>query len=218
MSATLPLPSAVSRPAEALRGRIGRSPGSGFPAAPHRYRLHLADGCPESATVAVVHRLLGLAAVLPVTPLSPAPGDGRGHLALHGLYEATRHRHPGPFSAPVLSDDWTGRIVSNHTPDIVRDLVLRFRAPVAPELCPAGLGPDIDAFEELLDRRPDEALAFAETRLAARSHLFGSGLTTADIRLWAHCATGRGAGESGAPGPHVGAHLRNLEEHPAFQV
>lgn len=109
-------------PVPAFRGRIGQDPRSGYHAVPHRYRLYLTPSCPECLRIAVTHDLLGMGDTLPVTllPALPDTADG-GHGALRPLYEAGSHRHPGPALAPVLGDDWTGRIVSTHAPDILRD-------------------------------------------------------------------------------------------------
>ncbi|NLU70616.1 glutathione S-transferase family protein [Streptomyces sp. HNM0574] len=193
-----------------FRGRIGSRPGSGFHAAPHRYRLYLAPPGPASVRIAVTHRLLGLDAVLPVTLLPPAAPDA-GHPVLRGLYEATRHRCEGPFAAPVLGDGWSGRIVSNHAPDIVRDLAGCFGTGTGPELFPAALTRDIARFEALLEECGDEGLREAERRLAGRGHLLGETLTAADVHLWSRLP---------APGerPVLDAYRQRLARtHPAFR-
>src|SRR3954469_18755729 len=113
----------VRRPAPAFRGRLGRDARSGHHAVPRRYRLHLSTACPDGLRIAISHSLLALDDVCPVTFLPAVPDcpDG-GHSALRPLYEASAHRYAGPAHAPVLGDDWSGRIVSTHTPDILRDL------------------------------------------------------------------------------------------------
>ncbi|GGZ44408.1 hypothetical protein GCM10010344_07140 [Streptomyces bluensis] len=71
--------------------------------------------------------------LLPAVPDAP----GGGHLALRPLHDASEHRHRGPAVAPVLSDDWSGRVVSTHAPDILRDLPRRFGGD-GPVLHPCG--------------------------------------------------------------------------------
>ncbi|WP_183066220.1 glutathione S-transferase C-terminal domain-containing protein [Streptomyces sp. gCLA4] len=192
-----------------FRSRIGRDARSGFPAVPHRYRLHLTPSCPSSLRIAVTHSLLGLRDVLPVTSLPAVPNapDG-GYVALRPLYEAGAHLYPGPALAPVLSDDWTGRIVSTHTPDIVQDLTRRFGGPTGPDLHPHGADAHIKSIGRLCDRginaaaqragqagadvaARDDALATLlrglgslERRLTSADHLLGERLTAADVQVW----------------------------------
>ncbi|MGW9069089.1 glutathione S-transferase C-terminal domain-containing protein [Streptomyces yangpuensis] len=192
-----------------FRSRIGRDARSGFPAVPHRYRLHLTPSCPSSLRIAVTHSLLGLRDVLPVTSLPAVPDapDG-GYVALRPLYEAGAHLYPGPALAPVLSDDWTGRIVSTHTPDIVQDLTRRFGGPSGPDLHPHGADAHIKSIGRLCDRginaaaqragqagadvaARDDALATLlrglgslERRLTSADHLLGERLTAADVQVW----------------------------------
>ncbi|GAB7035322.1 glutathione S-transferase C-terminal domain-containing protein [Streptomyces sp. NPDC021749] len=191
-----------------LRGRIGGDARSGHYPVPHRYRLHLTPSCPQSLRIAVTHGLLGLGGTLPVT-LLPAVPDGREgeYAALRPLYEASSHQHPGPAAAPVLSDGWTGRIVSTHAPDILRDLAEQFRGD-GPELYPAHARDDIEEVARLCEHDLHEAAQRAgrlgigscghqealdtlfraldalEGRLAGRDHLRGGELTLADVHVW----------------------------------
>ncbi|CAM5606918.1 glutathione S-transferase C-terminal domain-containing protein [Streptomyces fumanus] len=198
-------------PSDALppfRGRIGRDARSGHYAVPHRYRLHLSLSCPHCLGIAITHRLLGLDDALPLTLLPDVPDepDG-GHSVLRPLYEASSHRYPGPAAAPVLSDDWTGRIVSTHAPDIARDLAEHFGTG-GPALYPRGTEAEIDAVRHLCaqgvtaaaqtagaaDTDPEEraralagllrVLGSLEWRLAARDFLLGDSITAADVELW----------------------------------
>ncbi|MFD9412349.1 hypothetical protein ACFWBN_35825 [Streptomyces sp. NPDC059989] len=108
-------------PAPALRGRIG----AGFSPVPHRYRLYLSAGCPRSLRVTAALAELGLADSVAATVLAPAPGadaDAPGHTALRLAYEAAGHHFDGELTVPALVDTWSGRVVSNHTPDILDDL------------------------------------------------------------------------------------------------
>ncbi|MFD9337481.1 hypothetical protein ACFWBF_24200 [Streptomyces sp. NPDC060028] len=125
-------PARLSRtgPAPVLRGRIG----AGFSPVPHRYRLYLSAGCPLSLSVSRALVLLGLEGSVATTLLAadsgasagasadPSADPSDGHAALRRAYEATGHHHAGPLAVPALCDTWSGRVVSNHTPDILDDL------------------------------------------------------------------------------------------------
>ncbi|MES9520509.1 glutathione S-transferase C-terminal domain-containing protein [Streptomyces capoamus] len=196
------------RTAPVFRGRIGRDARSGHYAVPHRYRLHLSTACPDGLRLAVGHSLLGLDASCPVTLLPPVPDcPGGGHSALRPLYEASAHHYTGPALAPVLSDDWSGRIVSTHAPDILRDLD-RFGPQGRTRLYPAGLESVIEAVERMCAEGIEEAaqragraaadpaeraaaldvlldtLGRLERRLGAEEYLADDRLTAADVELW----------------------------------
>ncbi|MFJ3880158.1 glutathione S-transferase C-terminal domain-containing protein [Streptomyces sp. NPDC090077] len=201
---------ATTRPtaAPSFRSRIGRDAHSGYPAVPHRYRLHLSPSGPSCLRIAVTHGLLGLEDALPMTllPAVPDAPDG-GHLALRPLYQASAHRYPGPAVAPVLSDRWTGRIVSTHAPDILQDMGRRFDAD-GPRLYPAGADERIEAVGRLCEQGinaaaqragqsgtdPElraralttllRALGALERRLTVSEYLLGGELTAADVQLW----------------------------------
>ncbi|MFG3346126.1 glutathione S-transferase C-terminal domain-containing protein [Streptomyces sp. NPDC048018] len=195
--------------APAFRGRIGRDEHSGHYAVPHRYRLHLAPADPGCLGVAVTHGLLGLDDTLPLTVL-PALADTPegGYAVLRPLYEASAHLYRGPAAAPVLSDGWTGRIVSTHVPDIRRDLALRFRGD-GPELLPEDRQDEIRAVADLCERSVNAAaqragelglddtsahhdplavlfaaLGSLERRLARGPYVLGDALTAADVTVW----------------------------------
>jgi putative glutathione S-transferase len=214
----------------AFRGRIGADASSGFYAAPHRYELFLSPSCPSCLRIAITHGLLGLEGtvalrLLPADPsdfadpsVSSSAGIGsaarsagfRGaddYSALRAAYEATCHGHPGPAAVPALTDRWTGRVVSNHAPDILRDLALRFPREEL-ELYPAGAEGEIGALTALLDTRltgaaqragrcdasPESreaalgtllgALHTVEDRLTRGPYVLGERLTAADVHLW----------------------------------
>ncbi|GHK03980.1 hypothetical protein SY2F82_57770 [Streptomyces sp. Y2F8-2] len=200
------LPSA--QPVPAFRGRIGCDARSGHYAVPRRYRLHLSPACPHCLRIAITHSLLGLEDVCPVTLLPAVPdGPGGEYSALRPLYEASAHRYPGAALAPVLSDDWSGRIVSTHAPDIMRDLARHFGTD-HPALYPQGLDAEIDGVQRLCEQGIDAAaqragrvdadteerdaaltsllytLRSLEGRLARQEYLFGDQLTAADVELW----------------------------------
>ncbi|MET9364553.1 glutathione S-transferase C-terminal domain-containing protein [Streptomyces sp. NPDC006632] len=206
------VPSRPSRPSvPAFRGRIGSDASSGYYAVSRRYRLHLSPSCPHCLRIAITHSLLGLGETLPVALLPAVPDslDG-GYRALRPLYEASSHRHHGPATAPVLSDDWTGRIVSTDTPGILRDLARHFGddASSRPVLHPAGAEEDIESVGRVCEYGVNEAAqqagradADAATRQAALSSLLrsldslerrlvrhdfvlGDEMTSADVELW----------------------------------
>ncbi|MFJ6983080.1 MULTISPECIES: glutathione S-transferase C-terminal domain-containing protein [unclassified Streptomyces] len=197
-----------ARPAPAFRGRIGRDARSGHYAVPGRYRLHLSPADPDGLRIAVTHSLLGLDRACPVTVLPAVPDcpDG-GHSALRPLYDASAHRYTGPAVGPVLSDDWSGRIVSTHGPDIARDLARRFGGGRA-VLHPCGAESEIEAVERMCAQGIEEAaqragaaaageperaaaldtllatLGVLERGLAAQPYLISHQITAADVELW----------------------------------
>ncbi|MEW1634288.1 glutathione S-transferase C-terminal domain-containing protein [Streptomyces sp. NPDC093801] len=191
-----------------FRSRIGRDARSGYPAVPHRYRLHLAPSAPHCLQIAITHGLLGLEDSLPLTllPAVPDAPDG-GYLALRPLYQASSHQYPGPAAAPVLGDRWTGRIVSTHAPDILQDLGRRFDTRGA-RLYPDGADAAVEAVRLLCEqdvnaaaqragrsgadpRARDAALAVLlrglgalERRLASSAYVLGGKPTAADVQVW----------------------------------
>jgi putative glutathione S-transferase len=214
---------------------------------PHRYRLHLTLSCPHCLQIAVTHSLLGLDDTLPVTLLPVLPdAGGDGYLALRPLYEATSHQHPGPAVAPVLSDDWSGRIVSTDPAEILTDLARRFRGP---DLYPSGAEGAVGAVRQLCERsinapaqragRSDatpaeraralasllDGLATIERRLDARPYLLGEDMTLADVELWVTLVRldtvhrwhlDAAAVQRIAEHSQVWAYARRLAGHPAF--
>ncbi|MFE5215682.1 MULTISPECIES: glutathione S-transferase C-terminal domain-containing protein [unclassified Streptomyces] len=199
---------AADRPAPAFRGRIGRDARSGHYAVPGRYRLHLSTACPGGLRIAVAHSLLGLDTVCPATHLPAVPDCPEGgHSVLRPLYEASAHRYPGPAIAPVLSDDWSGRIVSTHAPDIMRDLDRRFGGD-RPSLYPCGAESEVEAVERMCAQGIEQAAQRAgsaagapverdralgmlletmgalERRLEGRTYLIRDEITAADVELW----------------------------------
>ncbi|MFJ3899864.1 glutathione S-transferase C-terminal domain-containing protein [Streptomyces sp. NPDC090083] len=199
---------ATDRCASAFRGRIGRDARSGHYAVPGRYRLHLSTACPDGLRVAVTHSLLGLDTVCPVTLLPAVPDDPEdGHSVLRPLYEASAHRYPGPIVGPVLSDGWSGRIVSTHAPDILRDLARRFGNEQL-ALYPCAAESEIEAVELMCAERIEDAAqragsVFGESVrcdtaptplletldaldrwLVGRTYLIRDEVTAADVELW----------------------------------
>ncbi|MDT0609022.1 glutathione S-transferase C-terminal domain-containing protein [Streptomyces lancefieldiae] len=208
-------------PAPAFRGRIGRDPRSGHYAVPRRYRLHLAPDHDDCLRIAVVHGLLGLDRVCPVTVLDAVPdcSDG-GHSVLRPLYEASAHRYRGPAVAPVLSDHWSGRIVSTHARDIMRDLARYFTPAAGPVLYPAGAEAEIEGVELLCARTADPAalpdvLDLLERRLTAHAYVLGDRPTAADVEVWVALVR-HDSPRRAADHPALWSHVRRLTAHPAF--
>lgn len=197
-----------ARTAPAFRGRIGRDARSGHYAVPRRYRLHLSTACPDGLRIAVAHSLLGIDDICPATflPAIPDCSDG-GHSVLRPLYDASAHRYAGPALAPVLSDDWSGRVVSTHAPDITRDLARRFGGGRL-ELYPCGAEPEIEGVERMCAQGIEAAAQSAgavgaeraerdeglETLLRSldaldrwldgRAYMIRDQITAADVELW----------------------------------
>ncbi|MGW7265282.1 glutathione S-transferase C-terminal domain-containing protein [Streptomyces sp. NPDC054842] len=208
-----------------VHSRIGDGLAGGFYPAPHRYQLYLSPDCPRSLRVAVTVHLLGLGDF--VATLSAEPGGPDRTDALRGAYEATWHHYDGPLAVPALCDRWTGRVVSNHTPDILRDLArLADRTGgEAPALRPRALAADIDALRELLDAdvtpaaqpgRRSAALALLDGRLASAPYALGHELSAADVDLWVALVHLDSPGALG-PYEHLRGYVRRLGAHPAFR-
>ncbi|WAZ19393.1 glutathione S-transferase C-terminal domain-containing protein [Streptomyces cinnabarinus] len=191
-----------------FHGRIGQDARSGHYAVPRRYRLHLSTACPDGLRIAVTHSLLGLDDTCPavVLPAVPDCRDG-GYAALRPLYDASTHRYTGPARAPVLSDAWSGRIVSTHAPGIARDLARHFGTG-GPQLRPCGAESEIEAVERMCAKgiaqaaqlagsaggdEPERAAAadrLAQTLdalerwLLGREFMIRDQITAADVELW----------------------------------
>ncbi|MEV7679164.1 glutathione S-transferase C-terminal domain-containing protein [Streptomyces sp. NPDC088341] len=213
-----------------FRDRIGAGPGGGYYPVAHRYHLYLSLGCPLSLRVSITLGLLGLKDSISTTLLpspsggSPSRSDGSDALAaLRTAYETTRHHYDGPLTVPALCDLWSGRVVSNHTPDILDDLAVHFTDQDdtgLPRLRPAALAADIDAVRELLAEGLDQdpALDLLERRLASRPYLLGETLTAADVDLWvALVHLDVDSLRRVAAGDRLWSYVRRLGTHPAFQ-
>ncbi len=216
-----------------VRQRIGVAGGHGFYPAPHRYALYLTPRRADALRVAVTVRLLGLAETLALVPLE-GPGSP-AYESLRRSYEATRRHYAGPLTVPALCDRWTGRVVSNHTPDILRDLHGRFGPAESAEcgacaLRPARLGAETDRLEAAWDftgavpgTAPLDAVA---ARLRRAPYVLGERLTAADVDAWsALVALGALPETGGAPHQALATHpgravltawARGLADRPAF--
>ncbi|WP_262697798.1 MULTISPECIES: glutathione S-transferase C-terminal domain-containing protein [Streptomyces] len=205
-----------------IRSRIGTDLAGGFYPAPHRYEVYLSPGCPCSLRVAITLALLRLGDSIATTLVASPGATSEAATSLRGAYEATWHHYDGPLSVPALCDRWSGRVVSNHTPDILRDLATRLGdpgEPGRPRLRPAVLAADIDAVRALLADLP-AALAPLDARLASGPFVLGGELTAADVDLWAALVYLDDRDTDGVPlatrYPRLAGYVRRLRSHPAF--
>lgn len=225
-------PSATARP-HRFRGRIGVGLAGGFYPAPHRYQLYLSEGCQRSLRVSITLALLGLEHSTATTVLTCPAETPDAFASLRRAYEATWHHYDGPLTAPALCDRWSGRVVSNHTPDILRDLAdladladLRDgEGPGLPALRPPALAAEIDALRELLTRdvtpaSPPHAraatLTLLDHQLAASPYVLGEAITAADVDLWVALTHLDTAGGALSAYLHLDGYVRRLGRHPAF--
>ncbi|OPC84280.1 hypothetical protein B4N89_28110 [Embleya scabrispora] len=255
-----PLPGleTIRPPMQRFRGRIG----AGFRAEPYRFHLYLCLACPKSLRVAITRDLKGLGDVVGTSLVDPVrdgrgwafrDGDGHGLDPVGGFaflreaYEATEYHYDGPVSVPVLWDRWSGRIVSNHAPHVLRDLATAFGG--GPDLYPADRREELCALETLFEEDVTDAaqragrapagsrraeamdtvlatLAVAERRLAVRPFLLGDRLTSADVHLWVTLvhldAVHKRHLDAAdvhrlAAHPHLWAYARRLNLIPAFR-
>ncbi|MFD9455062.1 glutathione S-transferase C-terminal domain-containing protein [Streptomyces sp. NPDC059985] len=197
-----------SAPVPAPRGRIG----AGFSPAPHRYHLYLSTGCPRSLRVRTALAVLGLTGCVGTTLLGP-PAT---HAALRRAYEAAGHHYDGALAVPALCDTWSGRVVSNHTPDILDDLAVRLAG--RPDLSPPVPARHAAAVRALLDgaaphAERSAALDFLDRLLALHPYALGDRPTLADVDLWVALLDPT---VLPAAGPHSRSYVRRLRAHPAF--
>ncbi|ROQ59354.1 putative glutathione S-transferase [Streptomyces sp. 840.1] len=217
----------VTVPSSRIHSRIGVGLAGGFYPAPHRYELFLSASCPRSMRISITLALLGLQDSVATTFLGHPAGAPEALASLRSAYEATLHHYDGPLTAPALCDRWSGRIVSNHTPDILRDLagLLSGHDEARPSaLRPPELAADIEALRELLDRdvtpragrtQRSAALDLLERSLAPRPYALGEELTAADVDLWVALVHLGPAGTLGAR-PRLQEYVERLGGHPAF--
>ncbi|MFI6787711.1 glutathione S-transferase C-terminal domain-containing protein [Nonomuraea sp. NPDC050383] len=211
-----------SRPIYPFQDRVTADGSSGYRAEPGRYHLYVAWVCPWAQRAAIARKLAGLEDVVSLSYVDDdrdgrgwafrerrGPDPVNGFTLLEQAYEATEPGYRGHISVPVLWDRRTGRIVSNHFPDITLDLGTQFREWADPsvDLYPEDRREEIDALnEEILQEvnhapgrvaaagtqdeyeesrhRAVAALERLEERLATRRFLLGDRITEADVRLW----------------------------------
>ncbi|MGY0055860.1 glutathione S-transferase C-terminal domain-containing protein [Streptomyces sp. LZ34] len=212
------------RPRHTFRSRIGVDVAGGFYPAPHRYQVFLSQGCPRSLRVSITLDLLQLNDSV-TTVFLPSPAAAG---SLRGAYEATWHRYDGPLTVPALCDRWSGRVVSNHTPDILRDIADHLSEPGRahlPRLRPPALATDIDAIGELIEsdltpagRRTTSlaALGLLDRRLMSGPYVLGEKLTAADVDLWVALVHPDTAALLSRY-DRLRSYVRRLGGHPAFR-
>ncbi|MGW0627631.1 glutathione S-transferase C-terminal domain-containing protein [Streptomyces sp. NPDC002758] len=181
-----------------------------------------------SLRISITLGLLGLTDSVATTFLAHPAETPDAFTSLRRAYEATVHHYDGPLTAPALCDRWSGRIVSNHTPDILRDLagLLSGHDGACPSaLRPPALAADIDALRDLLDRdvtpaaepsRRSAALDLLDRRLAGQPCALGEELTAADVDLWVALVHLGPAGTLSSH-PRLRDYVRRLGDHPAFR-
>ncbi|MEU7827494.1 glutathione S-transferase C-terminal domain-containing protein [Nonomuraea sp. NPDC049129] len=205
-----------------FHGRITADGSSGYPAAPGRYHIYNAWHCPWAHRSAIVRKLAGLEDVVSLSYVDDerdargwafrerrGPDPVNGFTLLAQAYEASEPGFAGHISVPTLWDRVTGRIVSNHYPDITLDLATEFEEWADPSvrLYPAESRAEIDelneqilrdvntaapkiagaATQETYEQLRGETVAALERldeRLADRRFLLGDAITEADVRLW----------------------------------
>lgn len=214
-------------PSPRFHSRIGVGLAGGFYPAPHRYELFLSAGCPRSLRISITLALLGLKDSVATTLLTRPAETPEAFASLRRAYEATVHHYDGPLTSPALCDRWSGRIVSNHTPDILRDLagLLSGHDEARPSaLHPPALAPEIEELRDLLESgvapsaEPSvraAALDLMERRLSLRPYALGAELTAADVDLWVALVQ-PGAAGSLCSYPRLQEYVRRLGDHPAF--
>lgn len=218
---------ARSSTAHSFHSRIGVGLAGGFYPAPHRYELFLSAGCPRSLRISITLCLLGLNDSVATTLLTHPAETPEAFASLRRAYEATVHHYDGPLTSPALCDRWSGRIVSNQTPGILRDLagLLSGHDEARPSaLHPSALAPDIEDLRDLLEQsvtpsaRPSArtaALDLLERQLPLLPYALGAELTAADVDLWV-ALTRPGAAGSLCSYPRLQDFVRRLGDHPAF--
>jgi glutathionyl-hydroquinone reductase len=126
------------RPESQFRSVITADGSSGFRAAPGRYHLYVAYGCPWAHRTLIFRKLKGLEDLVSVSIASPSdrdrgwaftdefPGASRdevnGFRYLHEAYTAADPRYTGTVTVPTLWDRKTRTIVNNESPEIIRML------------------------------------------------------------------------------------------------
>ncbi|KUN81497.1 hypothetical protein AQJ66_24165 [Streptomyces bungoensis] len=190
--------------------------------------MFLSASCPCSLRISITLGLLGLTDSVATTFLAHPAETPDAFAALRRAYEATVHHYDGPLTAPALRDRWSGRIVSNHTPDILRDLagLLSGHDAARPAVQrPPACATDIDALGELVERdltagaepsRRSSALDLLERRLAGHPYALGEELTAADVDLWV-ALVHLGPADALNARPRLRDYVRRLGNHPAFR-
>ncbi|MEM6310576.1 MAG: glutathione S-transferase C-terminal domain-containing protein [Pseudomonadota bacterium] len=218
---TQTLPSgAWERQRSTIRHWIEADHTAAFPAESGRYHLFVAWNCPWAHRTLLVRAVKGLQSDISVSVARPNRTDQGwvfdetgefadpllGARAVHEVYSEDPSGYTGRLTVPVLWDTNTRRIVNNESADISRMLNTAFRDH-GPDLAPAALIPDIDAWnakiyaslnngvyragfastQDAYESAAYEvfaALDEIETHLTNSEWLCGDVLTEADLRLF----------------------------------
>src|SRR3954462_2470727 len=210
------------RPRATFREWVSADGSTPFPAVAGRYHLYVSWACPWAHRTVIGRLLKGLEDVIPMSVVDPIRDDRgwaftggeyvdpiNGFSFLAEAYEATDARYDGRISVPVLWDPREGRIVNNESADILRAFTTVFgdlgRDDV--DLCPEGMRDEIDALNERIYERLNNAVYVAgfstdqrhyertvetmfatldelDDRLAGRRFLFGDAPVETDWRLF----------------------------------
>ena len=217
---TISVAGRVGNPHYPIQGRITADGSSGFPAEPGRYHLYVSLACPFAHRTIIARKLLGLEDVVSLSVVDPIrdergwaflerPDPVNGFQFLSEAYLATDPDFSERYTVPCVWDRQTGRLVSNHFPDITIDLETQFGAVARPgvDLYPEDLRDEIDAINEVVyaevnfgvyragfatsQQAYEDAvdvvfsrLDWLEERLSRQRFLVGDRLTEADIRLF----------------------------------
>jgi putative glutathione S-transferase len=150
-----------------LDGRITADGRDGWPAAPDRYRLVVARGCPWANRTMIVRRLLGLEGALSMGICGPEhdwrswtfdldPGSVDPVLGIHWLRQAYEKAVPGydrGVTVPAIVDIPTGAVVTAAFGHITLDMEHEWAAwhrPGAPDLYPDRLRAEIEEVSALV--------------------------------------------------------------------
>jgi putative glutathione S-transferase len=150
-----------------LDGRITADGRDGWPAAPDRYRLVVARGCPWANRTMIVRRLLGLERALSMGICGPEhdwrswtfdldPGSVDPVLGIHRLREAYQKAVPGydrGVTVPAIVDIPSGAVVTADYGHITLDMEHEWTAwhrPGAPDLYPDRLRAEIEEVSALV--------------------------------------------------------------------
>lgn len=200
-----------------LRDTVGTE---AFPTAPGRYHLIAAWNCPWAHRALLGRVLKGLQDVISVSYCAPRrtdqgwvftddyPDPLHGVASLHDLYSRAVPDYSGRVTVPVLWDRDTDRIVSNESADILRMMNHGWEDASGPDLCPADLEDEIDAWNERIHKGLNNGVyraGFAESQAAydagvsdvfatldaveerlsdGRAWLMGDRITETDLRLF----------------------------------
>jgi glutathionyl-hydroquinone reductase len=172
-----------------FRGRISADGSSGFKAAPGRYHLYVAHGCPWAHRTLIYRALKKLEDIISVAYAIPGlkqngwtfggdprypdciPDEVNGFEYLYEAYVASDPNSTGKVTVPTLWDKETRRIVNNESSEIIRMFNSEFNALSgdSTDFYPASLRAEIDAVNERVYRHVNNGVyraGFAKSQAA----------------------------------------------------